>query len=178
MPEIKRAESSGKLPALLLPGAMPHLDAMQMIYFVSVLLKDIFEQGKDYPWVRPEVCPDCGRYKVWGHGFTARYFRGFPRCLYLKCYRCPDCGRVITLRPDSHFSRIRSCRETIRTHLQQRQDQGCWPRSTLSRSHLRYWLTNLSRQMAVRLGLDWKDGLLAAFDRLVAMGETPVSRLT
>ena len=125
----------------------------------------------------PEVCPTCGRYKVWGHGFTARYFRGFTQCLYLKCYRCPDCGRVITLRPASHFSRIRSCRETNRTHLQQRQDKGRWPRSTLSRSLLRYWFTNLSRQVVVHLGCSWTDGWLVGLDRLIVLGKTPVSRL-
>lgn len=148
-----------------------------MIYFVSVVLKDIFEQGKNYPWEKPEVCPECGHYKIWGHGFTTRYFRGFPRCLYLKCYRCPGCRHVITLRPDTHFSRIRSPRETIRSHLQQRQDKGRWPRSTLSRSCLRHWLANLSRQMVAHLGCHWKEGLLAAFDRLVTLGKTPVSRL-
>ena len=148
-----------------------------MIYFVSVLLKDIFEQGKDYPWMKPEVCPECGHYKLWGHGFTARYFRGFLHCLYLKCYRCPNCRHVITLRPDTHFCRIRSSKETIRTHLQQRQNKGRWPPSALSRSCLRHWLANLSRQMAAHLGVDWKDGLLAAFDRLLALGKTPVSRV-
>lgn len=150
---------------------------MLMIYFVSVVLKDIFEQGKNYPWVKPESCPECGHYTIWGHGFTPRYFRGFPRCLYLKCYRCPGCRRVITLRPDTHFSRIGSSRETIRSHLQQRQDKGRWPRSMLSRSLLGYWLSNLTRQVAAHLGCGWKDGLSAAFDRLVTLGKTPVSRL-
>jgi hypothetical protein len=147
-----------------------------MIYFVSVLLKDIFEQGKDYPWVRPAVCPECGHYRLWGHGFTARYFQGYPCCLYLKCYRCPNCKLVITLRPDSHFSRVRSSRETIRSHLEQRLDNGRWPRSTLSRPCLRHWLTNLARQALARLTDSWKDGLISAFDRLVATGVTPITR--
>ena len=66
----KQARSSGKLPALLLPGSMPQTSANDMIYFVSVQLKNIFEQGKNYPWVKPEICPACGHYKVWGHGFS------------------------------------------------------------------------------------------------------------
>ena len=173
----KQARSSGKLPALLLQGSMPQTSANDMIYFVSVQLKNIFEQGKNYPWVKPEICPACGHYKVWGHGFTARYFRGFPRCLYLKCYRCPGCLRIITLRPDTHFSRLRSSRETIRSHLEQRQAKGRWPRSSLSRSCLRHWLANLTRQTSVHLGCDWQGGFVAAFDWLIAMGKTPVSRI-
>ena len=156
---------------------MPQTTANDMIYFVPVQLKDIFEQGKNYSWVKPEVCPACGHYKVWGHGFTARYFRDFSDCLYLKCYRCPGCFRIITLRPDTHFSRLRSSRETIRTHLEQRQVKGRWPRSSLSRSCLRYWLANLTRLTSVHLGCDWKGGLLAAFDWLLCMGKTPVSRI-
>ena len=148
-----------------------------MIYFVPVLLKDIFEQGKNYAWVKPKVCPRCGHYKVWGHGFTARYFHGFAHCLYLKCYRCPLCRIIITLRPDTHFSQIRSSRETIRFHLAQRLNKGRWPCSPLSRSCLRHWLTNLARQTLVHLGNDWKGGLLAAFDWLLAMGKIPVSKI-
>lgn len=148
-----------------------------MIYFVSVLLKDIFEQGKNYSWLKPEVCPKCGHYKVWGHGFTARYFSGFPHCLYLKCYRCPGCRSVITLRPDTHFSRIRSSRETIRSHLDQRLSKVRLPRSSLSRSCLRHWLTNLARQTLAHLGSGWKGGLLSAYDWLLAMGKIPVSKI-
>lgn len=148
-----------------------------MIYFVSVLLKDIFVQGKKYPWVKPAICPCCNQYNLWGHGFTARFFHGFPQCLYLKCYRCPGCKRIITLRPDTHFSRIHSSKETIRSHLEQRLNNGRWPPSTLSRSCLRHWHTNLARQKLAHLTDSWKKGLLAAFDRLVALGKTPVSRL-
>jgi hypothetical protein len=148
-----------------------------MIYFVSVLLKDIFEQGKDFPWLRPEVCPCCGHYKLWGHGFASRFFDGFTDSLFLKCYRCPGCGRVITLRPDTHFSRIRSSKEAIRTHLERRLKERRWPISTLSRPRLRHWRANLQRQTLAHLTAAWKDGFLAAFDRLIALGKTPVSRL-
>ncbi len=147
-----------------------------MIYFVSVLLKDIFELGKNYPWRKPEICPCCNNNTLWGHGFTARFFHGYPHCLYLKCYRCPGCKRVITLRPDTHFSRIHSPKEMIRAHLERRLDMGRWPASPLSRSCLRHWLANLRRQKLAHLTDGWKDGLLAAFDRLVELGKIPVSR--
>jgi hypothetical protein len=41
---------------------------------------------------------------------------------------------------------------------------------------LRHWLANLLRQVAAHLTNSWKDGLLAAFDYLLAKGVTPVSR--
>ena len=175
--KTKRAESSGKLSALFTTGALPRQHVSPMIYFVAVLLKDIFEQGKDFPWQRPEGCPECGRYKLHGHGFAARYFQGFASCLYLKCYRCPDCHLVITMRPDSHFSRIQGCKEEIRSYLSHRLCEGRWPCSLLSRSSLRHYLANLTRQTLARLGKDWGAGLMAAFDHLLAAGVTPVSRV-
>lgn len=116
-------------------------------------------------------------HKLHGHGFAARYFQGFASSLYLKCYRCPGCHLVITLRPDSHFSRIQSSKEEIRSHLAHRLNEGLWPRSSLPRTSLRRWLANLTRQTLARLGKDWGAGLLAAFDHLLAAGMTPVSRV-
>ena len=148
-----------------------------MIYFVSALIKDIFEMGKKYPWVRPIECPRCGHYRLWGHGYARRYFRGFSSCLFLKCYRCPACHCVLTLRPESHFSRIRTSREMVRDHLAHRQTMGHWPRSDLYRSNLRYWWNNLTRRTLAYLNHSWGKGFLAAFDHLAALGKAPVSRL-
>jgi len=148
-----------------------------MIYFVAVLLKDIFALGKDYPWERPASCPCCGHYRLWGHGYAPRYFRGFSSCLFLKCYRCSSCNCVLTLRPDSHFSRIRTDKDTIRRHIEHRQTIGHWPRSDLLRSSLRYWWRNLIRQTFAFLDNNWCKGLPAAFDHLTALCKTPVGKL-
>lgn len=98
-----------------------------MITFVSVILKEIFEQGRKYVWERPATCANCNHYKVWSHGFVERLFDGFDTFLLLKCYRCPNCGCVITLRPDSHFARIQASKETIRSSLYNRLQTGRWP---------------------------------------------------
>lgn len=147
-----------------------------MIHFVSVILKEIFEQGKDYPWRRPSACLRCNHYRVWGHGFVERFFHGFATCLYLKCYRCPACGCVMTVRPDTHFSRVRCCKVIIRSCLARRLCEGRWPRSSLSPPRMRHWLANLSRQTKARLTDAWQKGLLAAFDHLAALGFVPVGR--
>jgi len=133
--------------------------------------------GKDYPWERPSCCPRCGHYRLWGHGYALRYFRGFSSCLFLKCYRCPSCHCVLTLRPDSHFSRIRTDKEAIRHHIERHQATAHWPRSDLLRSNLRYWWDNLTRQTLAFLNNSWCRGFLAAFDHLTALGKTPVARL-
>lgn len=149
-----------------------------MIWPVLVELKQIFEMGRCYPWPRPECCPRCSNWRVWGHGYVARYFDGFGEALQVKCYRCPACRCVITLRPDSHFTRIHTSRESIRNHLNQRLNQGRWPPSALPRSRLRHWLANLRRQVQAHLTNNWTLGLLAGFDALLLRSLTPVARVS
>ena len=166
-----------ELTALLHLGVTaPYYKRGSMIDFVAVQLKDIFEQGKDYRWIRPAACLNCNHYMVWGHGFVPRFFDGFVSCLYMKCYRCPLCRCVITSRPDTHFSRILCCKETIRTLLALRITTGRWPTSSVLPSRMRYWLTNLKRQTLARLTSFWKEGLIAAFDHVLDMRFVPVSR--
>ncbi len=145
-----------------------------MIIFVSVLLKDIFEQGRDFAWERPPCCPRCNHYKVWSHGFVQRHFDGFDKFLLLKCYRCPLCGSVLTLRPDSHFTRFQASKDTIRSFLSERLETGRWPPAPCHSRH-RHWLRNLKRQIKAILSDTWEHGILAAFDYLISIGHTPVS---
>ncbi len=151
-----------------------HKKIKKMIAYVPVVLKEIFEQGREYAWERPATCPKCNHYKVWSHGFVQRFFDGFDTFLLLKCYRCPNCGCVITLRPDSHFSRIQASKETIRFSLCHRLKIGRWPPG-LSLSRQRHWLKNLRRRIKALLTEVWTRGEIAAFDYFVSIGQTPVS---
>ncbi|NOR25088.1 MAG: hypothetical protein GQ542_11990 [Desulforhopalus sp.] len=145
-----------------------------MIIFVSVLLKDIVEQQRDFVWERPPCCPRCDHYKVWSHGFTERIFDGFNIPLLLKCYRCPYCGCVITMRPNTHFSRFQSSKDKIFFFLSERLKTGRWPPAQ-SHSRYRHWLRNLKKQTKAHLTDRWDKGLLVAFDYLLSIGHTPVS---
>ncbi len=129
-----------------------------------------------FQWIRPAACLNCNHFMVWGHGFVPRYFDGFVSCLYMKCYRCPLCRCVMTSRPDTHFSRILCCKETIRTLLALRITAGRWLRSSLSLPRMRHWLANLKRHGLAHLTSSWKEGLITAFDRLLDMRLVPVSR--
>ena len=146
-----------------------------MVIFVSVLLKDIFEQGKDFSWEPPSCCPRCEHHKVWSHGFVQRYFDGFDSFLWIKCYRCPLCGCILTLRPDTHFSRFQASKDTIRSSLEERIQTGRWPPSELSHSRQRHWMQNLKRKIKAILSDTWEAGVLAAYDYLLFLGHIPVS---
>ena len=172
--EEKGGESYRSHPALNNRGNSPKTNYL-MILFVDVILKQIFTMGKDFPWTRPETCPCCGNWKVWGHGFVSTIFQGFDTPLLLKRYRCPACGCVVILRPSSHFSRFQSSKHTIRSAIVHRINTGRWPPGS-ARSRQRHWLCNLKRQLKAHLTEKWKDGLVAAFDYLLTLGRTPVSR--
>lgn len=146
-----------------------------MITFVTIVLNDLFIQGREYKWKRPEVCPKCNHYKVWSHGYVQRFFDGFDTTLPLKCYRCPNCGCVITIRPKTHFPRIQASIKTIRSTLYTRRQTGRWPPG-LSRSRQRHWLKNLKRRIKARLTNTWSQGTIVAFDHFVSIGQVPVSR--
>jgi len=146
-----------------------------MVIFVSVILKDIFEQGRDFAWQCPPCCPQCNHHKVWSHGFVQRHFDGFDTFLLIKCYRCPLCGCILTLRPDTHFSRFQAAKATIRSSIKERVKTGRWPPADLSLSRQRHWMQNLKRKIKALLSDTWDRGIFAAYDHLISIGQTPVS---
>jgi hypothetical protein len=168
---------AGRVAALIPPqttGQMPPKD-VTMILFVDAILKKIFIMGRNYPWTRPEKCPCCGNWKVWGHGFARTLFQGFDTPLLLKRYRCPVCRCVIKLRPTTHFTRFQSSIHTIRSALTHRIKNGSWP-SGSAKSRQRYWLSNLKRQVHAHLTGLWQPQLMDAFDYFLSKGKIPVSR--
>ena len=146
-----------------------------MIQFVNVLLKTIFVHGRDFQWERPSRCPRCGHWMVWGHGYVQALFDGFDEPLWLKRYRCPNCGCVIQMRPASHFIRFQSSKATIRFALNHRIAQMRWPPGSYP-ARMRHWLANLKRQTKAHLTETWKAGLMAGYDKLLETGFIPVSR--
>lgn len=149
-----------------------------MICPVVADLKEIRDQGRCFPWPRPERCPRCRNWRVWGHGYVERYFDGFAESLPLKCYRCPGCGCVMTMRPASYFPRIRSSKKSILIHLFHRLGNGRWPPSPLPHSRLRQWLFNLRRRVHVFLTHTWARGLWAGLMELLYQGQIPVARVS
>lgn len=147
-----------------------------MIWHVALKLNEVSAQGRDYPWTRPEGCLQCGRFRVWGHGFVGRYFEGYEHQVLLRCYRCPGCGCVMTPRPIGYFRRIRSPVGSIWSQLAHRLFTQRWLGSPPGASRMRHWLKNLRRHALAWLGWAGDKRLLAAFVRLVKESVVPVGR--
>ena len=146
-----------------------------MILPVAVVLKEIYEKGRDYLWPRPEVCPKCKARRPWGHGFVVAYFDGFTAGVLLRRYRCPQCGCVIRLKPQGYFARFQSCIATIRAAIAELLRENRCPRGVF-RTRQGHWLKALKRKARAYFGDPFQNHLLAAFDRLAGMGKIPVSR--
>ena len=144
-----------------------------MILFVDVDLKEVSLLGKKFLWQKPAICPCCLQSHVWGHGFSGTFFDGFFDALLMRRFRCPACGCVMKCRPKSHFKRIQTDIETIRSYLAGRIERGRWPGGP---ERGRHWLRALKRQVLAHLGLTWQNRLLEAFDLFWGSGIVPVSR--
>lgn len=144
-----------------------------MILLVCAKLKDIYAQGRNFNWIKPDVCPRCGSVKVWGHGYVRAYFDDFNEGLFLRRFRCPDCACVIRMKPKGYFNRFHASIDTIRSCLYHRLSHGKWD-PNMVKSRQRHWLLALKRKTMALFGLC--HDLLSAFDRLIKMGKIPVSR--
>jgi len=78
-----------------------------LLLHLPVDVKILYELKKMYPWPKPRRCPKCEGFRLWGHGYSPRYFEGFVEPLWVKRYRCPECGAVHTCRPSGYFERYR-----------------------------------------------------------------------
>jgi hypothetical protein len=147
----------------------------KMVLFFAVKLKDLFEKGRDYPWQKPDNCPCCHSQRLWGHGFAEAFFDGYVKPLVLKLYRCPDCGCVIRLRPKGYFKRFQASIETIRSSIASKSMMNRWLPG-ISRSRQCHWYRALNKRLNAYLTRVWVGGVVAGFDRLLQLGQVPVSR--
>jgi hypothetical protein len=146
-----------------------------MVIFSSVILKELFVLGRKYQWSKPDSCPRCGSYRLWGHGFVLAYFDEYDQSFWLRRYRCPDCGCVIRLRPKGYFRRFQASIAVIRASVESKAVRGRWI-SGIGRTRQRHWFTALARTIKAHLTDLWDHGLVAGFDQLCQMGRIPVSR--
>ena len=121
-----------------------------MILSRKICFKELSEQGRDFNWGNHD-CEKCRR-SMWGHGFVARYFSEFHSVLFLKRYRCPCCRRVVTLRPEGYWPRLRSSVQSIYWALSTRFRTGSWGPET-SRQRAGHWL----RRFVQKVRMDWGD---------------------
>jgi len=145
-----------------------------MIIFFPLSLNEIFQQGRNYPWPKPTLCPRCNGCRIWGHGFISACFDGYLVPLCLKRFRCPDCGCVFRLRPKGYFKRFQAPIAVIRSCIASKVQENKWLES-ISRSRQRHWLLALMKKIRAHLTDAWH-GIIKGFDFLLNTGEIPVSR--
>ena len=146
-----------------------------MVIFFSIGLKKFFKMGRNYPWPKPKICPNCDSYRLWGHGYVSAYFDGYDQPFTLKRYRCPDCGCVIRLRPKGYFGRFQASIASIRSSIESKADWNKWM-GGIRRTRQRHWFRSLCRKIKAHLTDAWSQGVVAGFDRLCRIGQIPVSR--
>jgi hypothetical protein len=149
---------------------------LSLFFWMSV--KEIFRLGINFPFPRPERClkDGCGG-RVWGHGFVERYFDGFGKALFLRRWRCPDCGTIYTIRPHGFWSRHHAPIQTVCRSLCHRLRHGTWDRSLgLSRQRQNHWFQALKKNILSRLGMSFRRRILRGFHELVPLITIPVVR--
>ena len=148
--------------------------ALLLILFVEAAVKNIFELGRRFPWVKPDRCPRCGG-RIWSHGFTTRYFDECAHPLFVRRYRCRDCRLLLTARPAGYLSRFQASIADIRENLAHRFHHHRWKQSGAN-SRRRHWLKGLLRKIHCHLGSNWTGNPMDAFGQLLAQGICPVCR--
>ena len=146
-----------------------------MIFFFPVILNDLFKSGRAYQWPKPPKCERCSSFRLWGHGYVTACFDGFAEPLFLKRYRCPDCGCVICLRPKGYLKRFQASIEAIRSSILSKTKDSIWL-SELCRNRQRHWYNALLKKIKAYLTDAWPEGVVAGFDFLLKSGRNPVSR--
>jgi hypothetical protein len=128
-----------------------------MILIYKITPQTLSTEGKDHKWP-PCECEKCQR-SMWGHGFVTRYFSGLNQ-IFLKRYRCPNCGTVVTTRPEGFRPWIRSSTQSIYQILRFRISSGQWSPET-NRQRGGHWL----RRFAVHAKMSCETNLLTFLDR-------------
>jgi hypothetical protein len=110
-----------------------------MIFINKITLHNLSKDGKNHKWPSC-TCEKCQR-KMWGHGLVGRYLCTWGQ-IYVKRYRCPGCGAVVTARPQGFWPFIRSSIHVVYQALCTRLSCGRWPLAT-TRQRGGHWLKAL-----------------------------------
>jgi hypothetical protein len=136
-----------------------------------VNLNQIQLLGKRFWWKKLDICPNCQSRRVWGHGFTLRYFQGFSEGLWIKRWRCPDCSGVHTARPHEYpvgsQYPIRTRLESVLARIEGRRFFRTVPRQTQQ-----YWWKAFKFQS--RQHENWPS-LNDFYDEQITSGIKPIS---
>ena len=126
-----------------------------LLLLFRIDLQNIQELGKEYPWEKPKICPSCKSMRLWGHGFVLRYFYNYVYGIWMKRWRCPDCGAVHTAKPCEYTPGFQYPKKIINRSLLIKLGGNPFP-SDIPRQNQQYWMKALkfqSRQLENWLSL-------------------------
>lgn len=112
-----------------------------MIITMPIDLAQLILLGSSFPWPTLD-CPRCHRPRMWGHGYVGRIFEGVRLTVFVKRYRCPGCGSIVTMRPEGYWPRYQSAISAIYETLLYRVRHFTWPPWT-TRQRAGHWLRKL-----------------------------------
>ncbi len=109
---------------------LPQINSPMKEYYLILIfrlnLQHIQVLKKKYCWISPINCPSCKNSCVWGHGFVLRYFHGYNEGLWMKRWRCPECGAVHTSRPSEYAPGFQYLKETIYESITRKLSEGSY----------------------------------------------------
>ena len=116
--------------------------------------------------------------RLWGHGYVTRYFDDTVEPLWVKRWRCVECGAVHTLRPSTHWRRFWAPLALICVCLRAKTQGKPWQTGP-SRQRQQYWWRGYRIQSlidgspATELARLMADGIIAATHSLTDRAITP-----
>lgn len=167
---VNRNRMAGRVRKWLRDPNRPSPKSDSLILHFAVDVKRLVQQGKEYPWLRPQLCPCCDGLRLWGHGYVPRYFEGLTWGLWMKRFRCPDCGAVHTCRLEGFYRGFRYSAPSILFSLLNRIVQGRWLRCQ-SRQCQQYWWRGLRLQTSRLRNLISPD--ISSLRALIGAGYVP-----
>ena len=112
---------------------------------------------------------------MWGHGYVITYFDLFKEGVWLKRYRCAECGAVIRIRPKGYFPRFQSPIKTILRSISLKETKNKWMEG-ISRSRQLHWINAVRRRVYAVYGHVYPHSLAWALREFAAIGISGVSR--
>jgi hypothetical protein len=135
-------------------------------------LQKVQESGKNFFWKKPGSCPACNSRRLWGHGFALRYFFGFASGLWMKRWRCPDCGAVHTSRPADFLPGMQYPRRLQQSSLETKLAGKPYLKSIARQIQQYWWKTFLSRSKESE---NWAP-LKSLYRKSLETGDLPVGK--
>lgn len=126
-----------------------------MIVEINIPLETIAHFNKEFKWpIGDKKCQHC-KSKLWGHGYTKRYFHGHNNMIALKRYRCSNqsCRRTITLIPKGYPKSYALTFKIICSFLIHKLESKFWNKNqNITIQRALHWLNSLKIYCTLKIG--------------------------